>query len=119
MGQLTEGLELLREAMSRVERSGERWYEAELYRLKGKLLMTGSDRHEAETCLCRALTVARAQDARAWELRAAIDLARLWRTQGKRAEARDLLTPIYDWFSEGFDMPDLKDAKALLQELRE
>jgi predicted ATPase len=81
--------------------------------------MTGSDQQETETCLRRALTIARAQEAKAWELRAAIDLARLWRAQRKRAEARDLLTPIYDWFSEGFDTPDLKDAKALLKELRE
>jgi predicted ATPase len=119
VGRLTKGLDLLQEAMSRVKRSGERWYEAELYRFKAKLLMTGSDQHETETCLRRALTIARAQDARAWELRAAIDLARLCRAQGKSAEARDLLTPIYDWFSEGFDTPDLKDAKALLKELRE
>jgi predicted ATPase len=119
VGRLTKGLDLLQEAVSRVKRSGERWYEAELYRFKAKLLMTGSDHHEAETCLRRALTVARAQDARAWELRAAIDLARLWHAQGKSAEARNLLTPIYDWFSEGCDTPDLKDAKALLDELRE
>jgi predicted ATPase len=75
-------------------------------------------RAEAEAALERALTVARCQQARMWELRASTSLARLWRDQGKRTEAHDLLAPIYGWFTEGFDTPDLKEAKALLEDLR-
>jgi predicted ATPase len=82
-----------------------------------RLALLAPDQHEAETCFRQALAVAREQDARMWELRAATSLARLWRNQDKWAEARDLLAPIYGWFREGFDMPDLREAKALLQEL--
>ena len=85
-------------------------YEAEVHRVQGMLVLAqAADQH--------ALAIARRQEARAWELRAAMSLARLWQQQGKRAEARDLLTPIYDWFTEGFDTADLQDAKALLDEL--
>jgi predicted ATPase len=105
----------LTEALARVERTGERWFEAELHRLKGELQMR--NQAGAEACFQGALAVARAQSARAWELRAAINLARLWCNQGKRAEAYDLLAPIYGWFTEGFETADLKDAKALLHEL--
>jgi predicted ATPase len=79
------------------------------------LASSGAD--QAEACLRRAIEVARAQDAKLWELRSATSLARLWADQGKRSQARDLLAPVYDWFTEGFDTPDLKDAKALLDEL--
>jgi predicted ATPase len=82
------------------------------------LALPEADQPEVETCFVRALTVAREQDARLWELRAATSLARLWRDQGRRAEAHDLLAPIHDWFTEGFDTPDLQDAKALLDELQ-
>ena len=92
---------------------------AELYRLQGELLLTHASEHhaEAEACFQQALDVARHQQAKSWELRAAISLARLWQQQGKRAEARELLAPVYGWFTEGFDTADLQDAKALLEEL--
>jgi predicted ATPase len=106
----------LTEALVRVERTGERWFEAELHRLKGELVLIGNQAG-AEACFQRALAVARAQSARAWELRAATSLARLWAGQGRRIEAHGLLAPIYGWFTEGFDTADLKDAKALLDEV--
>jgi predicted ATPase len=114
-----EALQALDEALARVDRLEERWFEADLLRLKGEALLSCSFDHsaEAETCYQRALAVARDQGARLWELRAATSLARLWADQGKRAQARDLLTPVYGWFTEGFDTADLKDAKALLDEL--
>jgi class 3 adenylate cyclase/predicted ATPase len=115
-----EGLKLLDEAMARVDRLDERWFEAELHRLKGEALLAGSPERaaEAEACYHQALAVARDQGARLWELRAATSFARLRTDQGKRAEAYDLLAPIYGWFTEGFDTADLKEAKALLDELR-
>ena len=94
--------------------------EAELHRLKGEALSREGDEVEAEACFRRAIHVARHQQARSWELRAAVSLCRLWRAQGtqrKRQEARQLLGPIYGWFSEGFDTPDLREAKALLDAL--
>ena len=100
--------------------TNERFYEAEIYRVKGELLLKhgGSNTAaEAETCFRQALDIARVQSAKSWELRAATSLARLWRDQGQRAQARDLLAPVYGWFTEGFDTADLKDAKALLDEL--
>jgi predicted ATPase len=113
-------LDLLANALVRVERTGERWYEAELHRCRGELLLSLAefDHSEAEVCFDRAITVACKQSARMWELRAATSLARLWRDQGRRAEAHDLLAPVYAWFTEGFDTADLKDAKALLDELK-
>ena len=114
--QVEEGLDVLVEALNLVDQAGERYYEAELYRLKGELLLA-KDETEAESHFRRALEVARGQEARALELRAATSLARLWQQQGKKAEARELLAPIYAWFTEGFDTQDLKDAKALLDEL--
>ena len=89
----------------------------EMHRLRGTLLLATADHGAAEDSYQQALAVARHQSAKFWELRAAISLARLWRDQGKRAEARDLLAPIYGWFTEGFDTPILQDAKALLDEL--
>jgi predicted ATPase len=104
-----------------VASTNERFYEAEIYRVKGELLLKhdGSDgAAEAETSFRRALDMARAQSAKSWELRAATSLTRLWAERGRRAQARDLLAPIYGWFTEGLDTPDLNDAKALLDELR-
>jgi predicted ATPase len=96
-----------------------RWFEAELHRIRGELLRTAHPgaTAEAEADFHRAITVARRQDAKLWELRAATSLARLWRDRGKRDEARALVAPVYGWFTEGFDTPDLKEAKALLDEL--
>jgi predicted ATPase len=104
-----------------VDTTGERWYEAELYRLKGELLLqhTGSDASQAEPCFQHALAIARRQQAKSLELRAAMSLARLWQQQGQRSEAHKLLAPIYSWFTEGFDTADLEEAKALLEELGE
>ena len=95
-----------------------RLFEAELRRLEGELrLLAGAPEAEAEACFVEALAVARRQEARSFELRAATSLARLWRDQGRRAEAHDLLAPIYGWFTEGFDTPDLRDARVLVDGL--
>jgi predicted ATPase len=100
--------------------SGLRYWDAALYRLKGELMFArdGLDAAESAGCFLRAIEIARAQSAKSLELRAAISLAQLWRDQGKRAEANDLLAPVYRWFTEGFETADLKDANALLEELR-
>ena len=105
--------------MALAEASGERWFDAEIYRIAGEIELGSSERDgpNAQRYFEQALDVARAQQARSLELRAATSLARLWRGQGRRTEARDLLAPVYDWFTEGFDTLDLKDAKALLEEL--
>jgi predicted ATPase len=116
-GQVEEGLSLLSEALQNVERTGERWLEAELYRHKGQLLLRRGHSETAEELYRKALNIAVEQEAKLWELRAAVSLARLRRDQGRRAEARDLLAPVYNWFTEGFATPDLKEAKALLDEL--
>ena len=102
-----------------MEQHEERWWEAEVYRLRGVLLLRqpGTPQAEAEAWLQRALDVARRQEAKSLELRAAMSLSRLWQQQGKRAEAHALLAPIYGWFTEGFDTADLQEAKALLDEL--
>ena len=101
-----------------MDRTGERCDEAELHRLKGELTLQSQDQQpEAESCFQKALEVARSQQAKSWELRAAMGLARLWQGQGKGAEAQNLLAPVYDWFTEGFDTADLKEAKALLNQL--
>lgn len=117
-GSLRDGLDLLDDGLKQVEHTGQRWCEAELYRSKGELLAHSSDAAHAKSCLQRSLVAARRQHAKLWELRAACSLGRLWHDQGKRDEARDLVGPIYGWFTEGFDTPDLKDAKALLDALR-
>jgi len=113
------GLQVLYEALMLVAETEERWWEAELIRLKGALLLQLAipDAHQAEPCFQQALAVARGQQARSLELRAAMSLSRLWQQQGKEEAARDLLAPIYGWFSEGFATPDLQGAKALLAEL--
>ena len=118
-GQAEEGLRLLAEALAHVDTTGERFYAAEVYRLKGELLLRQAtpDEAQAETCWHQALDIARHQQAKSWELRAALSLSRLWQQQGKRDGARDLLAPIYGWFTEGFDTADLKEAKGLLEEL--
>ena len=117
-GQVEESLALLAEAIQIVGRTGERWLSAELNRKKGELLLRQGNSVGAEELYHKALTIAAKQGAKFWELRAAASLARLRRDQGRPAEGRDLLAPVYGWFTEGFDTPDLKEAKALLIELR-
>jgi predicted ATPase len=114
-----EGLQALAEASTLIEQHEERWWEAEVCRLRGVLLLRQAvpQPEEAETCFQRALDIARRQEAKSLELRAAMSLARLWQQQGKRAEAHELLAPIYGWFTEGFDTADLQEAKALLDAL--
>jgi class 3 adenylate cyclase/predicted ATPase len=121
MGQPEAGLTALAEALTLVDTTGGRWYEAELHRLKGELLLqqNADNQAEAETCFAQAIAIAQNQQTKSWELRAATSLARLWQQQGKRQEAYELLAPVYNWFTEGFDTADLIDAKALLDELSE
>jgi predicted ATPase len=119
LGHTEDGLQALAEAHTLVEQQEERWWEAEVCRLRGVLLLRqpGTPQAEAETWLQRALDVARHQEAKSLELRAAMSLSRLWQQQGKQAEARALLAPVYGWFTEGFDTADLQEAKALLEAL--
>ena len=144
-GQIEEGLHVLAEALAAVHSTGERYCEADLYRLQGEFLLRQAApgaaptappptallaeaewvgatdvqplRTEAETCLCHALDIARQQQAKSLELRAAMSRARLWQQQGKRAEAHQLLAEVYGWFTEGFETADLQEARALLEEL--
>jgi predicted ATPase len=119
LGQFDDAWRCLGDAITGIETSKERWYEAEVNRIAGEVALRSPDPDatRAEAYFERALAVARAQQAKSWELRAAMSLARLWCYQGKRDEARDLLAPIYGWFTEGFDSLDLREAKALLGEL--
>ena len=119
-GQARGGDCTLAEAIELVETSGERWWQAELHRLRGELLLTrtGNGQAQARSCFERALDISRQQKARSLELRAATSLARLSAEQGERQQAHGLLAPVYGWFTEGFETEDLKDAKALLDELR-
>jgi predicted ATPase len=119
LGHTPEGLQALAEAHTLIEQQEERWWEAEVHRLRGVVLLRqpGTPSAEAETWLQRALDVARRQEAKSLELRAARSLARLWQQQDRSAEARDLLAPIYGWFTEGFNTVDLQEAKALLEAL--
>ena len=117
IGQIEEGLTLLDDALQVVERTGERWFAAELNRQKGELLLRQGHSEVAEELYRKALSIAEEQGAKLWELRAAASLARLRRDQGRHAEARDVLAPVYGWFTEGFDTPNLKEAKALRDEL--
>jgi predicted ATPase len=119
LGQFDDAWRCIGEATAMIESTGERWWEADIYRRAGDiaLMAPGRDAAKAQACFERALAVARRQQAKSWELRAAISVARLRRDQGKRDEARDLLAPVYGWFTEGFDTFDLKQAKVLLDEL--
>ena len=119
-GHPEEGLPLLAEALAVMDNTELHYYGAELYRLKGALLLRQAvpDASQAEACFHQALDVARAQQATSLELRAAMSLARLWQQQDKHQDARDLITPVYDWFTEGFDTADLQEARALLDELK-
>jgi predicted ATPase len=118
-GQIGEGLAVLSNVLSLVEQHQERWWEAELYRLKGALLFKqpDPDSHQIEAWFHQALDIACHQQAKSLELRAATSLSRLWQQQGKREEARKLLADLYSWFTEGFETADLKEAKALLEDL--
>jgi predicted ATPase len=119
LGQFDDAQRSISEAMSVMDTSKEAWFEAEVHRIAGEIAMMSSapDAAKAEAYFERALAVARQQQAKSWELRSAMSMARLWRDQGKRDEARELLAPVYGWFTEGFDTRDLKEAKALLDEL--
>jgi predicted ATPase len=119
LGQLDDALRCIDDAIDKLERSKEKWCEAEVHRIAGEIALKSPapDSEKAEKYFDRARTVARDQQAKSWELRASMSMARLWRDQGKREEARELLAPVYGWFTEGFDTLDLKEAKALLDEL--
>src|ERR1700751_2682908 len=119
LGQFDEASRYIGEAMMTVDTTKERWWEANIYRMAGEIALMSPepDATKAQAYFERALSVARAQQAKSWELRAAMSMARLWRDQGKWDEARELLAPIYGWFTEGFDTRDLKEAKALLDAL--
>jgi predicted ATPase len=117
--QVAEGLSVLTEALSLAQQHAERWWEAELHRLRGDLCLKQAipDVSQAEACFQQALAVARRQQARSLELRAAISLSRLWQHQGQAAAACDLLAPVYGRFTEGFDTADLQEARVLLDDL--
>ena len=119
LGQFDDAWRCIEEAVTHIETSKERWWEAEVNRIAGEIALQSPERDtsKAEDHFERALVVARQQQAKSWELRAAMSLARLWRDQGKVPQARELLAPVYGWFTEGFDTRDLKEAKALLEEL--
>jgi len=119
LGQFDDACRCISEALTRIDTTKERWFEADLNRIAGEIALMSPDRDaaKAEAYFERALAVARAQQAKSFELRAAMSMARLWRKQGKRDEARELLAPVYGWFTEGFGTLDLKQAKALLDEL--
>jgi class 3 adenylate cyclase/predicted ATPase len=119
LGQLDDAWRCIDDAIEKVERSKEKWCEAEVHRIAGEIALKSlaPDPEKAEAYFDHALSVARQQQAKSWELRAAMSLARLWRDQGKPQQARELLAPVYGWFTEGFDTCDLKEAKALLDEL--
>jgi len=116
-GETNEAGVLLQDTLDNVERTGERWFEAELNRQKGELLLRHGHREHAEELFRKALSIAEEQHAKLWELRAAVSLARTRRDQGRHSDARAILAPVYGWFTEGFDTPDLKRANALLEEV--
>jgi predicted ATPase len=119
LGQPDDARRCIDDAIDKAERSNEKWCEAEVHRIAGEIALKSpaSDTQKAEKYFERALSVARRRQTKFWELRAAMSLARLWRDQGKVQQARELLAPVYGWFTEGFDALDLKEAKALLGEL--
>ena len=116
-GRTAAALARLAEAVEAANAQGERYFEAEIHRLRGEVLRDAGDHAAAEECFRIAIDIARGQGAKLWELRSSVSLAQMLRDQGKRSAARDRLAPIYGWFTEGFDTPDLKEAKALLDEL--
>ena len=116
-GDRAAALAALREGLETANATGEHKWDAELHRLTGTVLLAENKRDEGQASLQQAIRIAQAQQAKSLELRAARDLARLWGEQHRRAEARDLLAPVYGWFTEGFDTADLKEAKALLDQL--
>jgi len=118
LSQFTEAWRCIGEVLTTMEASRERWCEAEIHRVSGEVVLKQPQRDvaKAQACFEHALATCRAQQAKSWELRAAMSMARLWRDQGKRKEARELLAPVYNWFTEGFDTLDLKEAKVLLQD---
>jgi predicted ATPase len=120
LGQFDDAWRCIGEAMTAAEATKERWYEADIHCIAGEIALMSPepDAGKAEAHFGRALAIARAQQAKSWELRAAMSMARLWRDQGKRQQAHDLLAPVYDWFTEGFDTLDLREAKALLEQLK-
>jgi predicted ATPase len=119
LGQFDDAWRCIGEATTAVETTRETWFEADLHRTAGEIALKSPERDtaKAQGYFERALAVARQQQAKSWELRTAMSMARLWRDQGKRDEARDLLAPVYGWFTEGFDTLDLKETKALLDDL--
>jgi predicted ATPase len=119
LGRPDDARRYIEDAIDKVERSKEKWCEAEVHRIAGEIALKSlsPNPEKAEAHFSRALAVAQAQQSKSCELRAAMSMARLWRDQGKRTEARELLAPVYGWFTEGFDTRDLKEAKALLDEL--
>jgi predicted ATPase len=119
LGQLDDARRCIDDAMDKVERSKEKWCEAEVNRVAGEIALKSRarDTENAEKYFDRALAIARQQLEKSWELRAATSIARLWRDQGKSQQARELLAPVFGWFTEGFDALDLREAKALLEEL--
>ena len=120
LGQFDDAWRCIGEALTAMETTKEKWWSAEINRVAGEiaLLSPEPDAAKAEAYFERALAVARQQQAKSWELRAVMSMARLWRSQGKAQQARELLAPVYGWFTEGFDTLDLKEAKALLNKLR-
>jgi predicted ATPase len=118
-GSFDDARRCIADALTGAEATQEKWFEAEVHRMAGEIALMSPehDATKAEDYFKRSLTVARQQQAKSWELRAAMSMARLWRDQGKRDEVRELLAPVYGWFTEGFDTLDLKEAKALLNEL--
>jgi predicted ATPase len=120
VGQFDDAWRYIEEALTMVKSTKERWCEAEVHRTAGEIILMAPDPDaaKAEAYFERGLAIARAQQAKSWELRAAMSMAQLWRDQGKRQQARDLLAPVYGWFTEGYDTLDLKEAKALLEQLK-
>ena len=117
LGQFEHAWRCIEEAMTAVETTNERWHQADVHRLAGEIALLSAEPDAAKAYFERALSVARAQQAKSWELRAAVGMARMWCDQGKRQQAHNLLAPVYGWFTEGFDTLDLKEAKSLLHEL--
>jgi predicted ATPase len=116
-GEIEAALATIDRVIADSERTGQRWFDAESHRIRGDILLKRDPANTAEEAFLTAIAIAQQQKARSFELRAAMSMARLWRDQGKRKEARDLLAPVYGWFTEGFDTLDLKEAKALLDKL--